>query len=73
MEYPRPSSLSLKDLNKYADEVQNHIYKCKCGHSVLISRKKIKELCNWCGNYVYRNARDEFKDRLGVKLNGRKD
>ena len=65
--------MSYKDLNKYADELQNFIYKCKCGHSVLIRHGKIKNICNWCGRSVYRNKKDEFKDRLGVKLYGRKD
>lgn len=65
--------MNFKELNKYADEVQNHIYKCKCGHSVLIGRKHIKNICNWCGSSVYRNKKDEFIDRMETKLYGRKD
>ena len=65
--------MNFKDLEKYADELQNYIYKCKCGHSVLIRRNKIKETCNWCGRSVYRNKKDEFKDRVVTKLYGRKD
>ena len=65
--------MSFKDLNKYADEVQNYIYKCKCGHSVLIRRNENKSICGWCNRTVYRNPKEEFKDRLETKLYGRKD
>ena len=39
-------------------------FKCKCGHSVVIYPNTTKKLCNWCKNYVFRNPRDEFKERM---------
>lgn len=65
--------MNFKDMEKYANEVQNHIYKCKCGHSVFIRKKEIKSICNWCGRSVYRSKKDEFMDRMEIKLHGRKD
>nr|DAE91238.1 MAG TPA: alpha-aminoadipate carrier protein [Caudoviricetes sp.] len=45
---------------------------CRCGHSVVIYpfEKRIKKLCSWCGEYVYINEREEFKDKLMKLLGG---
>ena len=65
--------MNYKDLNKYADEVQTHVYKCKCGHSVLIRAYEVSNICNHCDRTVYRNPREEFIDRMETKLYGRKN
>jgi len=43
--------------------------KCpRCLHGILTTREKA--LCNWCGIYVYKDKKEEFKDNLrkvGVK------
>lgn len=43
---------------------------CKCGHSLVIFpfEHKNKKICSYCGNYVYTNKHEEFKERLGVIL-----
>ena len=42
--------------------------KCKkCGRSVVIARKN-KALCPDCGYYVFRDDKEEFKQRLMEKL-----
>ena len=52
-----------KKLNFYT---RNSI-KCKCGHTNFLgSRDKI--ICSWCGSYVFRNRRIEFKHRIGELL-----
>lgn len=38
--------------------------KCRCGHSVLISPVNNKKLCTHCGNYVYRDKKEEFMEKL---------
>lgn len=63
----------FKKEKKYFNALQDNTYTCKCGHRVVITRKTLKTYCSWCGRAVYKNPRDEFKDRLGVKLYGRKD
>lgn len=42
--------------------------RCKCGHTFLIV--KGKKLCRYCGEYVYKNKQEEFKDKLRSALNG---
>lgn len=43
---------------------------CSCGHSMIMFpfEKKNKKICRYCGNYVYINKQEEFKERLGVLL-----
>lgn len=38
---------------------------CKCGHSVCITKSQKKIICTWCGRTIYREKRDEFKEKLG--------
>lgn len=54
-------------LRKKLDEEEKYKCRCKCGHSVVIypSEKKLKKICNWCGNYVYVNKKEEFKEKIG--------
>ena len=60
-----------KELFKYMDNLQNYIVRCKCSHLVLIKRNQVFAICDYCGERVYRNEKDEFKDRLKEKLYGR--
>ena len=63
----------FKQQKKYFDALQENTYTCKCGHRIVITNKTKKAICSYCYRTVYKNPRDEFKDRLGVKLYGRKD
>lgn len=41
--------------------------KCKhCGHILVFTpaNRKNKIICNVCGYYVYKNEKEEFKDKL---------
>lgn len=40
--------------------------KCSCGHSILTTKQKT--LCTWCGNYVYKDKKLEFEERLKSSL-----
>ena len=42
--------------------------RCKCGHRVIIPVWVDKQICDWCGNYVYRNKKLEFKEKLKKEL-----
>ena len=35
--------------------------KCKCGHSVFITNKYKRVICNWCNRYVYASEEDRKK------------
>lgn len=50
---------------KASKQYENYKYYCKCGHSVIISPRKNKVLCNWCGHWVFKSEREEFKYRIG--------
>lgn len=71
MEYIKPNKMNFHDMEKYSKAVQEHMYTCKCGHRVLIRKNEVRSTCTWCGGTVYRNAREEFIDRLETKLYGR--
>ena len=65
--------MSKKKNSKYLDEEmlefdKANTYKCKCGHSIVIWPIETKRLCNWCHNYVYRDKKQEFKDKLKNSL-----
>lgn len=60
------------DNEKVIDEKNKYRFYCKCGYSVTIYpfEKYQRKLCVWCGNYIYANKKEEFKDNLrkvGVK------
>ena len=39
---------------------------CCCGHSIVFpaSTKTNKVICTWCGNYIYKNDYEEFKENI---------
>lgn len=52
---------------KMTEEASKYKVKCKhCGHVLIFpnSSKKNKILCNWCGHYIYKNDKEEFKDKF---------
>ena len=63
--------------NKIAAEYEKVKIECKyCGRKAVIPVWVDKQLCSWCGHYVYRNKNLEFKEKLkskGVKVDVRKD
>ena len=56
--------MSYKDLEKYNEEIYSHKRQCSCGHKVFIHPKRSKALCSWCGHYVYKDKKEEFKNKL---------
>lgn len=48
--------------------------RCSCGRRVIIPVWVDKQLCDWCGHYVYRDKKLEFKEKLkqkGIKANAK--
>lgn len=42
--------------------------KCsRCGHIVVMIKRK-KMMCNWCGATIYKNKKEEFKDKIRKEL-----
>lgn len=51
-------------------EALNQIrHRCKCGHTVIIPKFVDKQICDWCGKYVFRTKQAEFNYRIKEKLN----
>lgn len=48
--------------------VETNRYKCKCGHTVVILPKETKTFCTYCGHYVFKNKKEEFKYRIKERL-----
>lgn len=56
--------LTLKEFKRMTDEYDKVKYICKCGHRVVIPKWVDKQLCDWCGRYVFKDKRSEFKYRI---------
>ena len=61
------------DFKLIEERTKYRIY-CKCGHSMVFFpvEHKDRKICSWCGNYVYRNKKIEFINRLNrlTKIEG---
>ena len=47
---------------KIFKEISNFKVKCSCGHTFATTKEK--DLCSWCGNYVYKDKKNEFTEKL---------
>ena len=56
--------MSFKEDDRIFQDVSKCRYKCKCGHSVIITNKLDKAICSWCGNLVFKNPKAEFEYRV---------
>ena len=56
----------INEIEKLYKEKQSMYVPCKCGCKTnrIYEFMGTKKICNWCGNYVYINKEEEFKDRL---------
>ena len=65
-------------MSKYEEDTKimhsltRNTVKCKCGHSVTMANAE-RTICSWCGKWVYKNSKVEFKYRLKEKLREVKD
>lgn len=61
--------MKTSEIAKTSDKYINYRIKCSCGHTVYIPNCIDKLLCSWCGRYVFKDSKAEFKYRLKEKLN----
>ena len=60
---------NFSDDNKLFEEYSKIRYYCRrCGHSVIIHNNKDKVICDFCGYYIFKTPKDEFKFRMGICL-----
>lgn len=59
----------IKEDKRKSEVYSQNKFKCKhCGHKQLIPKFMKKNLCDWCGHWVFRNEKDEFMFRMNEKL-----
>ena len=56
--------LDFQEMRRKLDDIQKTAYKCKCGHTVIISNQVDKALCSYCKKLVFKDKKSEFKYRL---------
>lgn len=60
-----------KEEKRY-DVVTDNTIICKCGHSVFVPHYVRRRLCDWCNRWVYRDKKEEFKDKMQSELRRKK-
>lgn len=59
-----------KEFERMSEEYDKVKYICKCGHRVIIPKWIDKNICDWCGNYVFKSKKDEDLYRIMEKMKG---
>lgn len=60
--------LTIEEYDRMQDEYDKVKYKCKCGHKVVIPNWVDKQVCGWCGKYVFKDKKVEFKYRVKERI-----
>jgi ribosomal protein S27AE len=60
--------MSNKEIKKYVEIVNRAKIMCDCGHRVIMPPHFDKVICNWCGNYVFRDKKTEFEYRMNEEM-----
>jgi len=63
---------SNTDIERKRNFITYNTIKCKCGHSLFFQRNRM--ICTWCGRFVFKNKKEDFKytlNRLLIQKNRR--
>lgn len=60
--------MGWKDDDKKSESISSCRVKCQCSH-VIVMAKADRTICSYCGNWVYRSKKIEFKYKMKEKLN----
>lgn len=60
--------LTVKEYERMQEEYNKVKYMCKCGHKNIIPYNEEKVVCTFCGNYVFKNKKDEDIYRIREKM-----
>ena len=52
---------------KLAEALSKISVKCRCSHTMVIPPKIDRMICDWCGYYVYKDPKEQFKYELRKK------
>ena len=68
----RKAGMTLKELDKLYNRLQDHKVKCTCSHTLNLPYKNDRVCCTHCGHWVYKDEKTEFKYKMReMLLNGR--
>lgn len=56
--------LDYKEMQLKLQDIQKTTYKCKCGHSVVITNKDGRAICSYCNKWVFKDKKTEFEYRM---------
>lgn len=54
----------FKEYQRQSDEYAKVKVQCKCGHKTVIPVWVDKQICGWCGKFVFRDKKKEFEYRM---------
>ena len=54
--------------SRYFNIMSINKVQCKCGCSQSISPTKKNSICRWCGRTIWKNKREEFKNKLNKEM-----
>lgn len=54
----------IEDPIRYSREMLKLKYKCRCGHSVIIPVGIKRQICHWCGHWVYADEKMKFREKF---------
>ena len=60
--------MNFKEMREHELKLLKLNVKCNCGHIVNFNSNKNKIICSWCGNYVYKNKKVEFIEKLKKEM-----
>lgn len=61
--------LTDEEFKRMTAEYDKVKYKCKyCGRRVVIGSTRTKSLCDWCGHWVFKDEKEEFKYRMKERI-----
>lgn len=64
---------TYKEIIKEDQAFADYKVTCKCSHSVIIPYRNKRVMCEFCGHWIYRDKKEEFKDKLKEKLKNEKE
>lgn len=63
--------LTPKEFKRMTEEYDKVKFTCKCGHRVVIPKWVDKQICGWCGQFVFKDKKKEFEYRMQEKMKRR--
>jgi len=60
---------NYNEIEKYSSVVNDFKHQCKiCGRKMIIPNFVDRQMCDWCGHWIYRTAKIEFKYKMMEQL-----